>query len=112
MGSLMLIRPGSNLEFARISRTLIFSTVAVSACFFLFVIGMGLKAQRAKRVSGVDGMMGETGEAIGLLSPAGRVRVHGETWNAVSESGAINAGEKVRVTAVKDLTVYVEHIIR
>ena len=48
-GSLMLIRPGSGLEVMRISRALIFSTVAVTSGFFLFVIGMGIKAQRENR---------------------------------------------------------------
>ncbi|MDP4129602.1 MAG: nodulation protein NfeD [Bacteroidota bacterium] len=110
IGSLMLIRPVSTLEFVRISRALIVSSVAVSACFFLFIIGMGLKAQRAKPVTGVEGMMGETGEAIDSLQPGGRVRVHGETWNAVSVSGNINKGEKVRVVEVKDLTLCVENI--
>jgi membrane-bound serine protease (ClpP class) len=110
IGSMMLIRPGSTLDMARISRVLIFSSVGITTCFFLFVVGMGLKAQRAKPVTGVDGMIGETGEAIDALSPAGRVRVHGEVWNAISNSGNISKGEMVRVRELKDLTVYVERI--
>ena len=53
-GSLMLIRPGSGLELMRISRILIISTVAITSGFFLFVIGMGLKAQRRKPVTGME----------------------------------------------------------
>jgi len=110
IGSLMLVRPGSTLEMARISRALIFSAVGIATCFFLFVVGMGLRAQRAKPVSGVDGMIGETGEAIDALDLAGRVKVHGEIWNAISRSGHINKGEAVKVILVKDLTIYVEQI--
>lgn len=110
IGSLMLIRPDSTLEVARISRTLIISAVVVTTCFFLFVIGMGLKAQRGKPVTGIEGMVGETGETMDALHPAGRVRAHGEIWNAVSVTGNINRGEKVRVTEVKDLTLYVERM--
>jgi membrane-bound serine protease (ClpP class) len=110
IGSLMLIRPDSNLEIARISRTLIFSSVAVTAGFFLFVIGMGLRAQRAKPATGIDAMLGETAETFDTLNPAGRVRMHGEIWNAISVSGIINTGEKVRVTKVKNLTLYVEQM--
>jgi membrane-bound serine protease (ClpP class) len=110
VGSLMLIRPVSTLEFVRISRLLIVSSVAVSAAFFLFIVGMGLKAQRAKPVTGIDGMKGEIGEALDLLDPGGRVRVHGEIWNALSESGPIRKGEQVRVLAVKELKVYVEQV--
>lgn len=110
IGSLMLIRPDSTLELARISRALIFSSVAVTTCFFLFVVGMGLKAQREKPVTGIDGMIGETGEALDALDPSGRVQVHGETWNAISHTGNINKGEKVRILQVKGLTIFVEQI--
>jgi membrane-bound serine protease (ClpP class) len=108
IGSFMLIRPVSGLDMARISRVLIFSAVGITTCFFLFVVGMGLKAQQARPVSGVDGMIGETGEAIDPLNPSGRVRVHGEIWNAISRSGDIGQGERIRVLQVKDLTLYVE----
>ncbi|MDP9042709.1 MAG: nodulation protein NfeD, partial [Bacteroidota bacterium] len=110
IGSLMLIRPDSNLEFPRISRSLIISSVTVLACFFLFVIGMGLKALQRKPVTGIESMLGETAEIFESLNPEGRVRIHGEIWKAISVSGKMDAGEKVRVTNVKDLTLYVEHM--
>ena len=110
IGSLMLIRPDSNLEFVGISRALIFSSVTVLTCFFLFVIGMGLKAQRGKPLTGIESLPGETGETLDPLNPSGRVRMHGEIWNAVSVSGIVNRGEKVRVKEVKNLTLYVELI--
>jgi membrane-bound serine protease (ClpP class) len=108
IGSLMLIRTDSNFDFIKISRVLIFSTVAVTSCFFLFVIGMGLKAQRRKPVIGVESMLGETAEVIGPLNPAGKVRIQGEIWNAISVSGNISMGERVRVKEIKNLTLYVE----
>jgi membrane-bound serine protease (ClpP class) len=110
IGSLMLIRPDSNLEFVMISRTLIISSVAILTCFFLFVIGMGLKAQRAKPVMGLESMLGETAETFDTLNPVGKVLFHGEIWNAVSISGNLDKGEKVRVTKVKHLTLYVEQL--
>jgi membrane-bound serine protease (ClpP class) len=110
IGSLMLIRPDSAMEVARISRTLIISTVAVTAGFFLFVIGMGLKAQLGKPVTGIESMIGETAEAFDTLNPTGKVRMRGEIWNAVSISGMVNKGEKLRVKEVKNLTLYVEHL--
>jgi membrane-bound serine protease (ClpP class) len=110
-GSLMLIRPGSGLEVMRISRILIISTVTITSGFFLFVIGMGIKAQRRKPVMGTDAMVGETALAIDELNPSGRVSILGEIWNAVSVSGIINIGERVRVKEVKNLTLYVEHTV-
>ena len=109
-GSLMLIRPGSGLELMRISRILIFSTVTITSGFFLFVIGMGLKAQRSKPVTGIKAMVGETALTLDELNPSGRVRMNGEIWNAVSVSGMVNTGESVRVKEVRNLTLYVEHL--
>ena len=109
-GSLMLIRPGSGLEIMRISRALIISTVAITSGFFLFVIGMGIKAQRRKPVTGIKALVGETAFTLDELNPSGRVRIHGEIWKAISTSGMINVGEKVCVTEVKNLTLYVEHM--
>jgi membrane-bound serine protease (ClpP class) len=112
IGSLMLIRPDSNLEFGRISRVLIITVVTLSAGFFLFVIGMGLKAQRRKPLTGIEGMSGEIGETLDPLNPSGRVMLRGEIWKAVSVTGDLNKGEKVRVIEVKDLTLHVEQINR
>lgn len=108
IGSMMLIRTSSSLELARISHSVIITSTAVSVLFFLFVIGIGLKAQRAKPVTGVEGLMGEIGETLGILNLTGTVRVHGEVWNAESISGIISKSEKVRVTGIKDLKLYVE----
>ncbi len=109
-GSIMLIRPGSGLEVMRISRTLIISTVAITSGFFLFVIGMGIKAQRSKPVTGIEAMEGETAVAFDELNPSGRVRIRGEIWNAISISGMIYQGESLRVKEVKNLTLYVERL--
>jgi membrane-bound serine protease (ClpP class) len=110
LGSLMLVRTTSSLEFARISYSVIIASAIVTSLFFLFVVGAGLKAQRAKPVTGVEGLMGEIGESLVTLDHAGTVRVHGEVWNAESISGTISAGKKVRVTGIKDLKLYVESV--
>ncbi len=56
LGSMMLIKSGSSLEFVRISRSVIISATALSALFFLFIIGFGIKAQRLKVVTGLEGI--------------------------------------------------------
>lgn len=110
LGSIMLIRPTSALEFARISRSVIISTSVATALFFLLIISLGLKAQRAKPVTGMEGMIGALGETLERLEHAGMVRVHGELWKAESTSGSIERGQKIRVTAIKDLKLYVEPV--
>ena len=108
VGSLMLIRTNSTLELARISHSVIIATTAVTILFFLFVIGLGLRAQKAKPITGIEGLLGETGETLMTLDNTGTVRIHGEVWNAESISGMINKGEKVRVAGIKDLKLFVE----
>ena len=110
IGSMMLIKSTPDMEVAGISKAVIYTTTAVTTAFFLFVIGLGVKAQRRKAVTGPEAMIGEPGEALELLSPTGTVAVLGERWRAVSLSGEIMAGEKVRIKEIKDLILYVEKI--
>jgi len=110
LGSMMLVRSGSGLEVVKISRTVIISATAVSVLFFLFIIGVGIKAQRRKVVTGVDALIGSVGEVINTLDPAGTIKVQNETWNAESLAGVIGQGEKVKVKEMKNLKLYVEPI--
>lgn len=110
LGSFMLLRTGSPLEFVRISRGVIIGATTVSALFFLFVVGAGIRAQRAKPVTGPQGLIGAMGEVTQQLEPMGMVRLQGEIWTAISLSGTIEAGKKVRVKEMKNLKLYVEPI--
>jgi len=107
LGSMMLIRTGSG-DIGKISWTVIISTTAVTSLFFLFVIGMGIRAQRLKPATGMSALVDETGIAKDSLSPSGMVLVHGELWQAESLSGEINKGEKIRVKDMKGFKLFVE----
>jgi membrane-bound serine protease (ClpP class) len=109
LGSMMLIRTESALEFARISWGVIIPTAITTALFFFVLVAFAVKGQRAKPVSGIEGMIGEVGETLAKLEPVGMVRVHGELWTAESLSGNIEIGQKVRVRYIKDLKLFVEH---
>jgi membrane-bound serine protease (ClpP class) len=108
LGSMMLIRKIPNMEFLRISWGVIIPTVAVTVLFFLFVIGAGLRAQRGRAITGVEGIIGETGVALENLFPNGSVLVHGEIWTAEAITGHIEKGQKVRVTGIDNLRLKVE----
>lgn len=110
LGSIMLIPVTPSTAGLQISRTIIVISTIVSALFFIFILGMGLKAQRLKPVSGVDGMIGESGETLDDLTPYGRVRLHGETWNAKSVNKEIEKGAQVRVVGIEGLQLHVEPI--
>lgn len=110
LGSMMLIKASSPLELAGISKVLIIVTSAITALFFLLLVGAGLKAQKRKPVIGLEAMTGMTGIALETLAPDGQVRVQGEVWNASSIGGNINKGESVRIDAIKKLVLYVEKV--
>ena len=75
-----------------------------------FLMSLGLRARRNKVVTGEQGLIGEIGIAQPALTPAGKVFVHGELWDAVS---AINvpAGERIVVRQVDGLTLRVDPVI-
>jgi membrane-bound serine protease (ClpP class) len=110
LGSIMLIRTDSALEFIQISWGVILATTTATALFFFFLIGLALRAQKAKPVTGIEGIIGEVGETVARLEPSGMIRVHGELWKAESISGTIDPGQKVKVTAINNLTLYVEQL--
>ncbi|MBS1744910.1 MAG: nodulation protein NfeD [Bacteroidetes bacterium] len=110
LGSMMLIRTTSDLEMASISKTVIFTATGVTALFFLFIVGFGLKAQRRKVVTGREGLGGSTGIVMETLNLEGIIMLDGEIWNAVAVGDEIQEGENVRVVEMKDLKVYVEKI--
>ena len=108
LGSMMLIRTDETWHVASLSWTVIITAVTISSLFFLFIIGMGLKAQRAKPAIGLEAMIGEIGQSLSELNPGGTVRMHGEIWKAISKGGLIDEGKKVVVTGFLNFTLQVE----
>jgi membrane-bound serine protease (ClpP class) len=108
LGSMMLIRTDETWHVASLSWTVIITAVTISSLFFLFVIGMGLKAQRAKPAIGLEAMIGEIGQSLSELNPGGTVRMHGEIWKTISKAGFIAEGKKVVVTGFLNFTLQVE----
>jgi membrane-bound serine protease (ClpP class) len=72
-----------------------------------FLMSIAMKARRNKRVSGADGLIGETGIAQTPLSPRGKIFVHGELWDAVSIS-QVAIGQQVVVREIDGLLLQVE----
>jgi membrane-bound serine protease (ClpP class) len=74
-----------------------------------FLMSLALKARRNKVMTGVEGMVGETGVAQTALSPRGKIFVHGEIWDAVS-STEVPAGQPVVVRQVDGLLLQVDSL--
>lgn len=78
--------------------------IGVIAIFLTILV---LRARRSPVVTGQEGMIGEIGIARTALVPAGKVFVHGELWNAVSQA-EVAEGARIRVRGVDGLQLLVE----
>jgi len=107
LGSMMLIE--TTADYMRISLSVIIPAVLVSAGFFTFAIAKAIKARLTKPTTGMEGLIGEVGIAATSMAPEGKISIHGEFWNAVSEQN-IEKGEKVQVIGVVNLKLEVKKI--
>lgn len=110
LGSMMLIDPESILEAMEISMELIIFIVVLTSAFFIFAITLGIKAQRKKPTTGIEGMIGEIGKTVTKLSPSGEISVHGEFWKAECLEGEIEEGADVEVVVVQNLKLKVKKV--
>jgi membrane-bound serine protease (ClpP class) len=105
IGSLVLISPDSPYGDIPIS---VIATMVLTTVFFFLVAGrLGLKAQKKKKMTGYEELIGEEGIAMTNFEKGkGKVFIKGEIWSAVSEDD-IKKDDTVIVEQVKGLTLYV-----
>jgi membrane-bound serine protease (ClpP class) len=105
IGSLMLFNHRDPLF--RLSLAYIIPSVILTAAFFIFVAGKGLRAQRLPVKVGKETMLGKTVSALTPIDPNdGKVFVEGEYWTAKSDM-PIGQGDSVQIVAVEGLTLKV-----
>ncbi len=106
IGSLMLFNRADPLF--RLSLNYIIPATLVTAGFFIFVIGKGLRAQRLPVRAGAETLLGKTVTALTPIdSRGGWIFVEGEHWNAVSDT-PIEKGDLTEIAAVQGLTLKVK----
>ena len=105
IGSLMLFNRADPLF--RLSLSYIIPATLVTAAFFVFVIGKGLRAQRLPVKAGTETMVGKMVTTLTSIdSGGGRIFIEGEYWNAASDT-PIEKGELVEIAGVQGLTLKV-----
>ncbi len=107
LGSMFLFRTTSTENVMSLSWAVIITTTLITFLFFVFVIGLGLKAQQLKPATGKKALIGKKGIALTPIEDGGMVRVSGESWRAVSDGDAIPENTDVIVTGMKGLTLHV-----
>jgi membrane-bound serine protease (ClpP class) len=106
LGALMLFDRSD--PFLRLSLSWIIPATVVTALFFIFVVGAGLRAQQLPVKTGKETLHGKTVKALTRIdAQGGKVFVEGEYWNAVSEV-PIEQGQDAEITGVQGLTLQVK----
>ncbi len=106
LGALMLFNhagPGFKLSLAWI-----IPATALTALFFIFIVGKGIGSQFKPAQTGTGTMIGKVVPAQSRIDSAGgKVFIEGETWNALSET-PVESGQPVEITGVSGLTLQVK----
>lgn len=109
LGGLFLFDPGQvDIDF-NVSWPLVIGAAVASAGILIGLLGMALRARRQKVRTGVEELIGSTGEVVEWSGESGRVRVHGEIWSARSNMELMR-GDTVRVVDRSGLTLTVKRI--
>jgi membrane-bound serine protease (ClpP class) len=106
LGSLLVFdRAGSGFQ---LSIAMVLPATITTAAFFIFVVGAGLRAQRAPVKAGPETMVGRVVAAqTAIGGDGGRVFVEGENWSARSDA-LIPEGQPVEIIGIEGLVLKVK----
>jgi membrane-bound serine protease (ClpP class) len=94
LGSLLLFdTPDSTIA---VDRSIITAATLTVGTFMLAVGYLVVRTQRRPATTGFEGLVGETGVVREWVDTSGKILVHGEYWNAVSDE-RLGVGERVDV---------------
>lgn len=109
LGSIMLFA-GSAPAFA-VNWGVIAGVVVGLTLFVAYAVKAVIKAHRRQAVTGMEGIIGDTGTVVTALEPVGEISIQGERWTAISEEGPIEEGAEVEVVRQKGLRLYVKRVV-
>ncbi len=104
IGAIMLI--DSDVPGFGIPLSLIVVLSVLTGVFIFFISGAALRARRRPVVSGSEELIGSVGEMLDAAGAEGWARIHSEQWR-VASAAPLERGQRVRVTARKDLVLTV-----
>jgi membrane-bound serine protease (ClpP class) len=104
---LMMLVDGPIPEL-RVPPEVVIPSALIFAALCAFVVWLVGRAHRSRVVTGVEGLVGETGTVTHELSPQGKVFVHGELWNATATTGSLAVGTSIRVVRADEMMLTVE----
>jgi membrane-bound serine protease (ClpP class) len=106
LGALMLFDRSD--PYLRLSLAWVVPATVVTAAFFIFVVGSGLRAQRMPVKVGSETMRGMVVTSLTRIDArSGKVFIEGEYWNAVSDV-PVEQGQRVEIVEMQGLTLKVK----
>jgi membrane-bound serine protease (ClpP class) len=105
VGSLMLF--DTSVPGAALATPLIAGLGLAGGAVAAAIIVLAARARRRPVSTGVEAMIGAAAEAVADFSAQGTVRYGGELWSART-SAPLRAGQRVRITRVDNLVLWVE----
>lgn len=106
LGSIMLFEETPGFSF-RVDWRVALTVTLCTAAFFVFALGMAIKARLKRATTGAEGMIDKIAIATTAISPNGTIKIGAEYWNAISDE-KIKKGERVQIVAVNGLQVKVK----
>ncbi|MBD3609657.1 MAG: nodulation protein NfeD, partial [Gammaproteobacteria bacterium] len=104
-GSIILIDtdvPGFGIDIS-----VIVAFTVLSIIMFSMMINLAIKARHKPVVSGLEELEGSEAVVVDDFEHSGRVMLHSESWNAVSDK-PVKKDQRVKVTRVNGLTLNIE----
>ena len=104
VGSIMLM--DTDVPGFGISWEVVGGVALTAGLLLMLMMTMVARSHRSEVVSGQEQMLGSVARVLDWDGGTGKVRIHGETWNARGPTG-LAPGQTVRVTAIQDLELEV-----
>jgi len=97
----------SPLPGGGVPMTSIIAMIGVVLAFVFIVVRAVINVHKTQVTTGREGMIGETGTALSDFLRNGKISVHGEIWNAESDTG-VKQGDPVVVEEVNGMVLKVK----
>ena len=102
-----MIDTGSNSLFGLpVGWSFFFGLAFVELLIIITCVFVVLRSRKIKVTTGLEAMIGENAEVLEWDDQKGRVRIHGEDWNATSDQ-TIKTGDLVVIQNIHNLTLTV-----
>ncbi|WP_069801152.1 NfeD family protein [Thermogemmatispora onikobensis] len=110
IGSLLFFNSDQAEHGPGVTPWIVYLMAGVVGLLSLALVSVVVRAQRQRRPSGVESMIGACAVTLTPLTPSGRVNYCGENWAAslVEPYTALDEGCEVTIVAVEGLRLYVQ----